>query len=178
MSTCATKTVPSALSGACSGLRCVHCMVPPAFLTAAFTYLQSGGAAGHQYLAVDELGVARAEHVVGRRDQFGATGHRIPEQRLEVPALKLLTSLPDPAMTSSLPLCSRVAWTALTRTSGGRLRTLQWPYSALYDCWFDRVLVVLIHPEGDRGGRVSLPGLRRRSQWRPRPSWPLASAAF
>ncbi len=50
-------------------------------------------------------------------------------------AAKFLALFPDPATSSTLPVCSSAAWIVLIRYSGGTSTTSQWPFAALYSGW-------------------------------------------
>ncbi len=50
-------------------------------------------------------------------------------------ALKFFASLPEPATSSTLPVCSRAAWIVLIRNFSGMSTICQWPFAALYSGW-------------------------------------------
>ena len=69
-------------------------------------------AALDQHAPVGQRDVAGAEHVLGHGDHLERAGDRVPDGRLERPAWKLSRLLPEPAIRSTLPFLSSVAWMA------------------------------------------------------------------
>lgn len=60
---------------------------------------------------------------------FFSGSHRTVRNDL---ALKFAALLPEPATSSTFPVCSRAAWMVLMRYLSGTLTTSQWPFAALY----------------------------------------------
>lgn len=50
-------------------------------------------------------------------------------------ASKFFWLFPEPATSSTLPVCSSAAWIVLIRCSEGMSRKSQWPLAALYSGW-------------------------------------------
>ncbi len=50
-------------------------------------------------------------------------------------ASKFFWLLPEPATSSTFPVCSSAAWIVLIRKSEGTSRKSQWPLAALYSGW-------------------------------------------
>lgn len=61
-----------------------------------------------------------------------AGSHRV---LLKALPLNCFTLLPEPAISSTFPVCSRIAWMELSWYFSGSEASVQWPYFALYSGW-------------------------------------------